>query len=68
VPPKPIKTNFAVLAEKLSKAGSVQYSEYTLTFSDGKYDIVLFQDGRAMIKNVIDENQAKSVYSEYIGI
>ena len=68
VPPKPVKVDFAALAEKLGKAGEVRYNEFTLTFSDSKHEIILFQDGRAMIKNAIDENNAKSVYNEYIGL
>ena len=68
VPPKPAKVDFAALAEKLSKAGEVRHNEFTLTFSDSKHEIILFQDGRAMIKNAIDENNAKSIYNEYIGL
>ena len=68
VPSKPVKPDFVRLAEKLEKIGNVRQNPYTLTFSDDKYEFVLFQDGRAMIKNVIDENNAKSVYMEYIGM
>ena len=59
--------DFAALAEKLSKAGDVTYGKFMLTFSDGSVEFNLFSDGRAMIKNVKDENAAKSIYSEYIG-
>jgi adenylyltransferase/sulfurtransferase len=68
VPPHPVKVDFSALAEKLKKAGSVRYNQYILTFSDTKYEIILFPDGRAMIKNAIDGNNAKSVYTEYIGL
>jgi adenylyltransferase/sulfurtransferase len=68
VPPQPLKTDFSELTEKLKKAGSVRYNQYTLTFTDEKCEIILFQDGRAMIKNAIDENNAKSIYTEYIGL
>jgi len=68
VPPKPVKADFDALAEKLQKAGSVRHNGFTLTFSDGKHEIILFQDGRAMIKNAIDENNAKSIYTEHIGL
>ena len=60
--------DFATLAENLQKIGTAKYNAYTLTFSDSKYEIVLFQDGRAMIKNAIDENNAKTIYNEYIGL
>jgi adenylyltransferase/sulfurtransferase len=68
VPAHPVKIDFSAMAEKLKKAGSVRYNQYTLTFSDAKYEIILFQDGRAMIKNAVDGNNAKSVYTEYIGL
>ena len=67
VPPAPVKIDFNVLSEKLKKAGDVFLSPYALRFSDDKYEIMLFQDGRAIIKNAIDGNNAKSVYTEYIG-
>jgi len=60
--------DFAAFAEKLSKAGDVKYGKFMLTFSDGSVEFSLFSDGRAVIKNVKDENAAKSIYSEYIGI
>jgi adenylyltransferase/sulfurtransferase len=60
--------DFAELAGKLSKAGDVKYEKFMLTFSDGSVEFSLFRDGRAIIKNVKDENAAKSIYSEYIGL
>ena len=68
VPAQPVRIDFDSLAEKLKKAGSVQVSPYSLRFYDGKYEIMLFQDGRAIIKNAIDGNNARSVYTEYIGL
>jgi len=68
VPPRPVKVDFNILAERLKKAGNVHLSPYALRFSDNKYEIMLFQDGRAIIKNAIDGNNAKSVYTEYIGL
>ena len=68
VPPAAVKIDFHALAEKLKKIGSVHFSQYVLKFSDDKYEIMLFQDGRAIIKNAIDGNNAKSIYTEYIGL
>ena len=68
VPPRPVKVDFARLADKLKKIGTVDVSPYMLRFSDNKYEITLFQDGRAIIKNAIDGNNAKSIYAEYIGL
>jgi len=68
VPPHPLTVDFNKLADKLNKIGTVRLSPYTLRFSDEKYEIMLFQDGRAIIKNAIDGNNAKSIYTEYIGL
>ena len=67
VPAQPRKVEFEALAETLRKSGSVRLSPYFLRFNDGKYEITLFNDGRAIIKNAIDGNNAKSIYTEYIG-
>jgi len=58
--------NLEALAQKLGKIGKVQLTPYSLKFSDDIYEIILFQDGRAIIKNVSDAIQAKSVYIEYL--
>ena len=68
VPPSTLNVDFAALAQNLKDVGNVRHSAYTLTFTDDKYEIVLFKDGRAMIKNALDENNAKSIYQEYIGM
>jgi adenylyltransferase/sulfurtransferase len=59
--------DFVSLAGKLSKAGEVKYEKLMLNFSGGSVEFSLFRDGRAIIKNVKDENAARSIYSEYIG-
>lgn len=60
--------DFAALSEKLLPMGLVKHNRFILNFSNGNIEISLFKDGRAIIKNVKDENAAKSVYSEYIGM
>jgi molybdopterin/thiamine biosynthesis adenylyltransferase len=55
------------LAAKLKSAGKVSYNEFGLHFSvDGK-EIIVFPDGRAIIKNTIDESLAKELYAQYVG-
>jgi len=56
------------LARKLEPLGKVKYNQFILNFNIGEMEISLFKDGRAIIKNVKDENAAKSIYSEYIGL
>jgi molybdopterin/thiamine biosynthesis adenylyltransferase len=55
------------LAAKLKNAGEVSYNEFRLRFSiDGK-EMIVFPDGRAIIKNTIDESLAKELYVKYVG-
>ena len=68
VPSRPVKADFHALAEKLKSTGTVRFNQFTLVFEDDKYGITLFLDGRAIIKNAIDGNNAKSIYTEYIGL
>lgn len=68
VPSTHAPIDLAAFAEKLTRIGSVKYNKFMLSYSDGVADFNLFPDGRAIIKNVKDENAAKSVYAEYIGL
>lgn len=68
VPRREIKVNFESLTEMMKKLGEVSYSSYMLRFSNGKIGIKLFRDGRAIIENAKDSNQAKAIYAEYIGL
>ncbi|MFC2032188.1 ThiF family adenylyltransferase [Chloroflexota bacterium] len=55
------------LAVRLKKAGDVSYNEYMLRFTADDHEITVFPDGRAIIKNTIDESLAKELYFKYIG-
>lgn len=68
MPGRVAKIDFEELAQKLQKAGAVRYNKFVLHYSDEITEFNLFTDGRAIINNVKDENAAKSVYSEYIGL
>jgi molybdopterin-synthase adenylyltransferase len=54
--------DFESIASRLKQAGTVKYNRFMLAFSDRKAEFELFTDGRAIIKNVRDENKAKSLY------
>lgn len=68
VPDKRSDINFTEMAHKLMPLGKTTHNKYTLDFEKDPISIKLFRDGRAIIKHVKDENQAKSVFSEYIGL
>ena len=66
VPAEEAAIDFAAFAEKLKPFGSVTVNAFTLDFDDGTYGVKLFKNGRAIIKNVKDENRAKSIYTKYV--
>jgi molybdopterin/thiamine biosynthesis adenylyltransferase len=60
--------DFPTLAARLNTFCDVTYNAFMLTLRDGSREISLFRDGRAIIRNVRDEGQAKSLYAEYFGL
>ena len=68
VPGKPANIDFEKLAGPMGKLGRVSFNSFMLNYSDGHIGIKLFRDGRAIIENAKDPNQAKAIYSEYIGL
>lgn len=59
--------DLAALAGRLSAAFAVSRNEHLLRFSADGADIVVFKDGRAIVKNVRDVAQARSLYARYVG-
>lgn len=54
------------LAARLKGSGDVIQTKNMLHFIIGKYEITVFPDGRAVIKNTIDESLAKELYDSYV--
>jgi adenylyltransferase/sulfurtransferase len=60
--------NFEDLIRKLERIDiEIKKSPYFLRFFIEDVQISVFGDGRAIMKNVSDTNQAKSLYAKYIG-
>ncbi len=68
IPSREGEVDFVRYADKLQYQGTVKYTQYTLDFDDGDVQIKLFKSGRAIIKHVSDEQRARAVYAEYIGL
>jgi adenylyltransferase/sulfurtransferase len=68
IPGREASMDFESLADNLGSLGNVNYNPFMLKFNDGKIGIKLFKDGRAIIENARDENQAKAIYTEYFGM
>jgi molybdopterin/thiamine biosynthesis adenylyltransferase len=54
------------LAEQLRKVGEVSHNEFMLNFSVNGNEMVIFPDGRAIVKNTIDEALSKELYARYV--
>ena len=63
--------DFAALASRLEKLGTVSVNEFTLrlqvTDGAGEYELMLFRDGRAIIKGTPEPATARTLYAKYIG-
>jgi adenylyltransferase/sulfurtransferase len=60
------KISLNELSDKLSKSGRVSYNEFMLNFNTDDKEIIVFPNGRAIIRNTIDESEAKELYDKYI--
>ena len=55
------------LATRLDKdVVNISQNNFMLSFQTDDHEIVVFPDGRAIIKNTIDESQAKELYNKYV--
>jgi molybdopterin-synthase adenylyltransferase len=59
--------SFEDLSASLMRVGVVSYNEFMLNFTVGTQEMVVFPDGRAIIKNTNDESLARGFYAKYIG-
>jgi adenylyltransferase/sulfurtransferase len=59
--------SFDDLATRLIAVGKVTYNEFMLNFKVDSKEMVVFPDGRAIVKNTADESLARGLYSKYIG-
>jgi len=55
------------LARRLGPVGEVTSNEYMLRFRVDPYELIVFPDGRTIIKGTADEGMARSLYARYVG-
>jgi molybdopterin-synthase adenylyltransferase len=63
----PVTISFEDLARRLKDLGEVSYSDFMLQFKVDSQEMMVFQDGRAIVKNTTDESMARGLYTKYIG-
>lgn len=56
------------LADRLTPLGEVSYSDFMLQFRTDDQEMIVFPDGRAIVKNTHDESYARGLYAKYVGV
>lgn len=56
------------IKERLSALGPVEGSEQMIRFPVGEQELVVFYDGRAIVRGTRDEKLARSIYAKYVGM
>jgi adenylyltransferase/sulfurtransferase len=66
-PPRPSRIDLEALAARLSSVGRVVANEHLVRFTGADGELVVFVDGRAIVKGVANPSQARSLYAKYVG-
>ena len=66
VPPASSTIDFDLLSQTLGRLFPVERNPYLVKFTADDHDVVVFQDGRAMVFGTSDPNVARSLYGKYI--
>jgi len=66
-PPRATVLSLDDLSRRLAQAGKVSYNGFLLQFQIGDHELVIFPNGRTIVKGTTDEAVAKSLYSKYLG-
>jgi molybdopterin-synthase adenylyltransferase len=61
------EVSFEQLETRLKEVGKVSHNEFMLNFTVDSQEMVIFPDGRAIVKNTADESLARGLYAKYIG-
>ena len=67
MPKDRVSIDLSELSEKLKPLGEVKLTRHFLSFKYDKYEIVVFPNGRAIIKGTSDPSLARSLYSRFVG-
>lgn len=61
------EVDLGALAARLAPSGEVRANEYLLRFRAPEAELVVFRDGRAIVKGVSEPARARSLYAKYVG-
>jgi adenylyltransferase/sulfurtransferase len=65
--PRGTRVDLGALAARLAAAGTVTANEHLVRFVGKDAELVVFGDGRAIVKGVRDVAEARGVYARYVG-
>lgn len=66
-PGKEGRIDMGTLKERLAPLGEVYDNGFFLSFKVSPYELIVFPEGRAMIKGTTDESVARGLFAKYIG-
>jgi adenylyltransferase/sulfurtransferase len=61
------RLDLSALAARLAPSGEVRANEYLVRFRAPEAELVVFEDGRAIVKGVSEPSRARSLYAKYVG-
>lgn len=67
-PPQDLGVSLKEIHAKLTRVGRADFNGQSLRFWADGLEIVLFSDGRAIVRGTTDPTAARRVYSKYIGM
>ena len=66
--PKLEKLSLPELAKHLKASGEVSFNEVMLNFKVNGHEMVIFPDGRLILRNSFDEPLARDLFVKYIAV
>jgi molybdopterin/thiamine biosynthesis adenylyltransferase len=66
-PPRGTRVDLAELARRFAGLGRVSANEYLVRMETDEAEMVVFGDGRAIVRGVSDAAQARTLYAKYVG-
>jgi adenylyltransferase/sulfurtransferase len=63
-----VTLDLRTLADRLAVAGEVVTNDHLVRFRCSDAELIVFSDGRAIVKGVSDAPSARSVYARYVGV
>jgi molybdopterin/thiamine biosynthesis adenylyltransferase len=62
------RLSFPQLAERLRSVGRVSFNEYMLHLEVDPYELIVFPDGRTIVRGCTEPALARALYARYIGM